>query len=174
MSSIVCHTAWVRFVSGKKPAENNYLKKMRLLRFLLYKFLCWFNPAPHPFCECCVQSNEAPFVRLVWAAVRNLSYLEGLFQPQRLLRDLGAEKYRVQRSSNYLWELMRGNELICDTCKLETQLQRAQRGLGHPAACNTDVLIWEEVSCWLWRTWLCTEPCFWLKWDSFEKESKSW
>lgn len=149
-------------------------KKMRLLRFLLYKFLCWFYPAPHPFCECCVQSNEAPFVRLVWAAVRNLSYQEGLFQPQRLLRDLGAEKYRVQRSSNYLWELMRGNELICDTCKLETQFQGAQRGLEHPAACNTDVLIWEEVSCWLWRAWLCTEPCFWLKWDSFEKESKSW
>lgn len=89
---------WVRLVSSKKPAENNYLKKMKLLIFLLYKFLRWFNPAPHPFCECCVQSNEAPFI-LLWSAVRNLSYWEGLFQPQRLLRDLGAEKYRVQGSS---------------------------------------------------------------------------
>lgn len=98
----------------------------------------------------------------------------GFFSPRDSQGIWGAEKYRVQRSSNYLWELMRGNELICDTCKLETQLQGAGRGLGHPAACNTDVLIWEEVSCWLWRAWLCTEPCFWFKWDSFEKESKSW
>lgn len=141
---------------------------MKLLRFLLYKFLCWLNLLP--ICSVSAMSSlMRPPLFILFGSRPKPLLLRGLLQPQRLSRDLGAEKYRVQRSSNYLWELMRGNELICDTCKLETQLQGAWRGLGHPAACNTEVPIWEEVSCWLWRAWLCTEPCFWFKRDSFEK-----
>ena len=95
----------------------------------------------------------------------------GFFRPSGS-RGIWGQRNRVQRSGDYLWELMRGNELICDTCKLETRC-REGRGLGHLSGCNAHIPIWGEASCQLWRPWLCTEPCFWFKWDSFEKELKS-
>lgn len=121
---------WLRLVSNKKPAENNYLKKWSCSDFCLISFSVDLIPLP-----ICSVSAMSSLMRshsfFSFGQLPETTPVEkGLFKPQWLTRDLGAEKYRVQRSSDYLWELVRGNELICDACKLETQLQGGREGWG--------------------------------------------